>query len=489
LHRSSHKKSREGTSLTHTDKIMLNLPKRLTPPLPTYWQHPTLSLHRAWFSRRALQTKARAVLAGLVVLLLFVWALGASPWWLGLALLGGLFPSPKPQATLLEVEQQAGAAYTTALTAPQDPHGFKTRLEGMALAAQKNTDLPALPALEVLGMALLLSLLLVLPPRGGSLEATDPDQTINREALGRENPLPNGGNNNAEPVFDAPSRDAPPAGTDAKPGLAASGGSLAEENLGELKPGGGAAAEDPQALSREFMEALERGAVRDRDPNASGSKDGKVEDANPPQAGQQGSSGGDQDGQNGSGGQGQANRNNQQGQNGQNGNQSGSSNQNRQQGNGQGQNGDQQSGQSGSSGQNGQGQSGANQSGNGTTPNQNRDPRGNSLDRGENYEGFNPQNATGNNNRPSSTPGRGSRDAQGGAVPANRQNGQGKLEYLQGAPKGNQVRSGALQLPGDPKNGFTSPSGSAAYRRAAEAAVLDPRLPPEYQEMLKNYYR
>jgi hypothetical protein len=74
-------------------------------------------------------------------------------------------------------------------------------------------------------------------------------------------------------------------------------------------------------------------------------------------------------------------------------------------------------------------------------------------------------------------------------VAANRKTGQGKLEYLQGAPKGNQVRSGALQLPGDPKNGFTSPTNSAAYRRAAESAVLDPRLPPEYQEMLKNYYR
>jgi hypothetical protein len=334
-------------------------------------------------------------------------------------------------------------------------------------------------------MGLILSLLLVLPPRAGNIGVADPEQTISRESL-RENPIPNGGSATAEPVFDAPSRDAPPAGADAKPGQAASGGSLAEENLGDLKPGGGSATEDPQALSREFMEALERGAVRNRDPNATGEKTGKVEDANPPQAGQQGSSGGNQDGQAGSNGQGQGNRN-QQGQNGQNSNQQGQSGQTGQ--NGQGQSGDPQSGQSGQTGQNGQGQSGANQSGNGTQPNQNRDPRGNSLDRGENYEGFDPQNATGNNNRNATTPGRGSREAQGGAVPANRQNGQGKLEYLQGTPKGNQVRSGALQLPGDPKNGFTSPTGSAAYRRAAEAAVLDPRLPPEYQEMLKNYYR
>jgi hypothetical protein len=466
---------------------MLNLSK-FTPPLPPYWRHPKLSLHRAWFSRRRLQFLARAVLGCLALLMLVVWVLNASPWWLSLALFGVLFPSPNPQATLLEVEEKAGAAYTTALTAPEDAHGFKTRLETMALASQKSTDLPALPALELLGMGLLLSLLLVLPPRLANIDAADGDQTISRESLGRENPIPTGGNGNTEPVFDAPSRDAPPAGTDAKPGQAASGGSLAEENLGDLKPGGGSATEDPQALSREFMEALERGAVRNRDPNISGDKNGKVEDANPPQAGQQGSSGGNQDGQGGLSGQGQGNRN-QQGQNGQSGNQTGQNGQNGQQGNGQGQNSDQASGQNGQSGQHGQGQSGANQSGNGTQPNQNRDPRGNSLDRGENYEGFDPQNATGNNNRNTTTPGRGSREAQGGSVAANRQNGQGKLEYLQGAPRGNQVRSGALQLPGDPNNGFTSPTGSAAYRRAAEAAVLDPRLPPEYQEMLKNYYR
>jgi hypothetical protein len=466
---------------------MIKLSK-FTSPLPSYWRHPTLSLHRVWFSRRSLQLKARAVLVCLVLMLLVVWVLGTSPWWLGLAVLGAGFPSPKPQATLLEIEQTAGAAYTTALTAPQDPHGFQARLETMALASQKNTDLPALPALEVLGMGLVLSLLLVLPPRINNPINPDTAQTISRESLERGNSALGGGENNAEPVVNAPSRDAPPAGVDAKPGQAASGGSLAEENLGDLKPGGGSATEDPQALSREFLEALERGAVRDRDPNATGDKNGKVEDANPPQAGQQGSSGGNQDGQGGSSGQGQGNRN-QAGQNGQNSNPSGQSGQNGQQGNGQGQNGDQPSGQSGSNGQNGQGQAGANQNGNGTQPNQNRDPRGNSLDRGENYEGFDPQNAAGNNNRNATTPGRGSREAQGGAVPANRQNGQGKLEYLQGAPKGNQVRSGALQLPGDPKNGFTSPTGSAAYRRAAEAAVLDPRLPPEYQEMLKNYYR
>jgi hypothetical protein len=457
---------------------------------PTYWQHPQLWLHRAWRARRAVQGKARAVLIGLAVLMLVVWALSASPWWLLLSLVGAVFPSPKTTNTLLEVEQSAGAAYTTALTAPDDAHGFKARLENMALAAQKNTELPPLPALEVLGIGLLLSLLLVLPPRAISGNAADTAQNITRESLERNNPANNAFENNAEPVFDAPSRDAPPAGADAKPGQAASGGSLAEENLGELKPGGGSANEDPQALSREFIEALERGAVRERDPSSSGEESGKVEDANPPQAGQQGSASGNQDGQSGAGGQGQGNRNNQnnqQGQgSGQNSNQPG---QNGQPNGAQGQDGAGQSGQSGSSGQNGQGQSGANQGGNGTQNNPNRDPRGNNLDRGENYEGFDPQNAGGNNNNSTTTPGRGSREAQGGSVAANRKDGQGKLEYLQGAPKGRDVRSGALQLPGDPKNGFTSPTSSAEYRRAAEAAVLDPRLPPEYQEMLKNYYR
>jgi hypothetical protein len=116
-------------------------------PIPAYWQHPRLWLHRAWRVRRAFQGKARAVLIGLAALMLIVWALGASPWWLLLSLLGAVFPSPKATNTLLEVEQSAGAAYTTALTAPDDAHGFKARLENMALAAQKNTELPPLPVL------------------------------------------------------------------------------------------------------------------------------------------------------------------------------------------------------------------------------------------------------------------------------------------------------------------------------------------------------
>ncbi len=455
-----------------------------TPSLPTWWQHPNLKLHRQWFSRRAFQIKARAVLIAVAGLLLAIWILGASPFWLLLALLGLLMPSSSYQSTLQEIEKTTGAAYTTALTAQTDMHGFKNRLDNMALTVQKNTELPPLPWLETLGMAVLLSLLLVLPTRGLGSQISAEDRTISRESL--ENPnTPNGSSSSsAEPILDAPSRDAPPAGADAKPGQAASGGSASEQNLGELKPGGGSATESPEAISKEFLEALERGAVRDRDPNKEGSPDGQVEDANPPTAGQSGSEDGKSDGQNGSG-------NNQNDQNGQQ-----SANQNGQNGqpnNQNGQNGqpNNQNGQSGAQGdQNGQnGQSGANQAGNGTQGNQpKRDPRGNNLDRGEDTQGFDPQNPNSQGNR-STSPGNGAKDANGNPVAANRQSGKGKLEYLQGTAKGNNVRSGALQLPGDPTNGFTSPTGSASYRRAAESAVLDPRLPPEYQEMLKNYYR
>ncbi len=458
---------------------------------PTWWQHPTLKLHRQWLFRRALQLKTRVVLVGLVILLLLIWVLGASPWWLLLALIGALTPFTNHQKTLQEVEASAGAAYTTALTADQDKHGFYLRLQNMALAAQKNTELPALPLLEGLGAVVLISLLLVLPPRLINTSIDQDDRTVTRDSL--DKPLVNNGSNGevTQPILDAPSRDAPAPGADAKPGQAASGGSASEENLGALKPGGGNATESPEAISKEFLEALERGTVRDRDPNKPGSQDGKVEDANPPTAGQSGSSSGQNaDGQNGTGqgnkqgnGQQQGNQNGQ-GQNGQQGSQNG---QNGQQGNQNGQNGQGQNGQQGNQdGQNGQ--SGTNKPGNGTQGNQNgRNQQGN-IDQGEDNQGFDPQNQGGTGNR-NTSPGQGARDAKGNPVAAQRKSGTGKLEYLQGTPKGNNVRSGALQLPGDPRNGFTSATGSAQYRRAAESAVLDPRLPPEYQEMLKNYYR
>ena len=452
---------------------------------PSWWKHPSLTLHNQWFSRRALQLKARAVLVGLVVMLLFIWALNLPLWCVALALLGAAYPAPRPAKTLQEIEQKAGAAYSTALTAPTDQHGLQSRLLEMAQATQKTTDLPELPLLEGLGMALLLSLLLVFPPRVTTNSAVSQDRAITRESIANPN-LPNGTNSqSAQPVLDAPSRDAPPAGADAKPGQAASGGSASEQNLGALKPGGGNAQDDPAAISKEFLDALERGAVRDRDPNKAGQNASQVEDANPPTAGQSGSSSG-KDGQNGQGNN-QNNKNGQQGtgdnQNGQSGN---SSQPNGQQGNQAGQNGQG----SNSSGQNKPGQAGANQAGNGTKPNQNRNAQGNNIDRGnsEDFQGSDPRGSSGSGKQ-STSPGQGTRNANGSPVAANRQAGQGKLEYLQGTVRGNQVRSGALQLPGDSSNGFTSPTGSTAYRRAAESAVLDPKLPPEYQEMLKNYYR
>ncbi len=455
---------------------------------PTYWQHSSLTMHKKWFSRRAWQYRARAGLIAIAVLLLIIWLTGSSPWWLLLAGLAVFVPVPSPLKTLQEIEATTGEAYTTALTATQDQFGFYARLEKMASSVQKNVDLPSLPWLEGAGVLVLLSLLLVLPAQKNQLANNAADRAVTQASLENSN-QPNTNSDTSQPVLDAPSRDAPAGNGDAKPGQAASGGSASEENLGALKPGGGNANEDPAAISKEFLEALERGAVRDRDPSKATENGGKVEDANPPTAGQSGSNSGKENGQQGEGA----------GQNGQKNNQNGQQgNQNGQGQNSQGQNGQQGNQNGAQTGKNGQGtQSNGNQNGqNGTSQNgkngqgnKPNNPDRNNVDRGEDYQGFDPNNKSGGGGSRTTSPGQGARDAQGNPVAADRKSGKGKLEYLQGTARGDNVRSGALQMAGDPKNGFTSPTGSAAYRRAAESAVLDPRLPPEYQEMLRNYYR
>ncbi len=479
---------------------MIRFPWSPRAPLPAGWQHSRLTLHRAWHSRRTWQHRARGVLIAVAITLLIVWVLQLSPVWLLLAFVGALAPIPKEAQTLSELERTHGGAYTTALNAPNDTHGFKDRLEGMAATVQKNAELPAWPWLEILGIMALLSLVLVLP-HSSSMTPNDGSRSVPPISRNSGNELLNGSRSTeAPPVLDAPSQNAPAGDATAKPGAAASSGAPGEQQLGQVKPGGGEASDDPQAVSKEFLEALERNAVRDR--NENGQNDGsKVEDANPPSVAQNG--GGDQDGNQGQ------NQSPQEGQDGARDGTSQSQNQNGQRGNSsngqQGQNG-QQNGQP-----NGQNQAG-NQSGNqqGSSANdgqQNGQQRGqgqgqsanknasrdradrNNIDEGDARNGDQGSNGNGDgqpNNR--SAPGQGNRGSSQ-AVAVNRPKTDGKLEYLPGTVKGNNVRSGALQLPGDPKNGFTSAPGSASYRRSAEAAVLDPRLPPEYQEMLKNYYK
>jgi hypothetical protein len=459
--------------------------------LPKGWTHPKLRLHRAWYARRTWQWRARAVLVLTVPLLVAVIALNLSPYTLLLALLPAILPTPvRPASSLREVENLNGA-YTTALTAPEDEFGFQRRLESQALSVQRHTELPNLPWLESAATIALCSLLLVFPPRA---PITDPTaRTVTREQLEREQTSgQQPSSNDAQPVLDAPSRGGAPAGSDAKPGQAASGGSLPESQVGDVKPGGGNASEDPEAISREFMEALERGAVRDRsesgDPQ---NRDGTRVQDNDATAGQQGSAGGDENADGSSGDQGGQNgRNNQQGNRpGQQGGSQNNPGQNGQQGNQGGQQGAQNGNSSDAQNPGGNNDSSGSGSQSNNSQNRNANGRGNNPElENDPSQGFNEgrdnQNATQRNQ-----PGRGGRGSSDPTKPQGVDGQSGKLEYLPGSVKGTNVRSGALQLPGDPRRPLTGTPGTPGYKRAAESAILDPKLPPEYQELLKNYYR
>lgn len=467
--------------------------KRFAQPTPPRgWAHPQLWLHRALHSRRVLQYRARVAVIALTVLLIAVIALKLSPWWLLLALIAAALPTPIRQTASLRELEASGGAYATALSAPPDEFGFQTRLEAQALAQQKRADLPAYPWLEGIIAASLCSLLLVFPPQPS---ADNAGREISNPAVENStNPItPDAASSDAPPVLDAPSRDAsaPSGDGDAKPGQSASGGSPGESNIGDLKPGGGNASEDPAAISREFMDAVERGAVRDAgstdDPQTGKPNQPQVQD-NDAQAAQQGSASGDGDqsgSQSGNGSQGSGqNKPNQNGSNQGKPNQGGQGNQPQQgaqnpNSSGSGQNG-QQGNQQTSNGSQGTGtrpgQSGQ-QNGRGNTPN---------PDDGQTGDGQGQGNRDNSNPTTTARGARGSSDPQAAERPAAQS---GKLEYLPGTLRGTQVRSGALQLPGDPRVPLTGTPGTPAYKRAAEGAVLDPKLPPEYQELLKNYYR
>ncbi len=469
--------------------------KRFATAPPKGWAHPHLWLHRALHSRRVLQHRARVALIALVALLIAVIALKLSPLWLLLALVAAALPTPiKPAASLRELEATNGA-YTTALVAPPDEFGFQKRLESQALAQQKQAELPAYPWLEGGIAAALCSLLLVFPPQLNADNAAGREIGNPASTRGTNPSTPEAGSSSdAPPVLDAPSRNnvAPSGDGDAKPGQAASGGSPGESQIGDLKPGGGNASEDPAAISREFMDALERGAVRDAgstDPKTGKPNQPQVQD-NDAQAAQQGSAGGDGDqsgSQSGNGSQdaGQ-NKPNQNG-SGQKPNQGGQGNQPQSGAQNPNSSGSRQSGQQGNQPPN---SSNGNGSQNGTRPGQSgqQNGRGNTPNPDDGQSGDGQGQGNRDNNSPTTT----ARGARGSSDPqaAERPDAQsGKLEYLPGTVRGTQVRSGALQLPGDPRAPLTGTPGTPAYKRAAEGAVLDPKLPPEYQELLKNYYR
>lgn len=454
--------------------------RRFREPLPSGWINASLRLHRAWYGRRAWQWRARAVLLALVLCVIGV-VIGLPKWVLGLSILGALLPVPvRRSASLTEIEARYGAAYTTALVAPEDPHGFKARLQHQAENVVFKAELPPLPWLEV-GIALAfvaLPFVLSLSPGnpGQSARPVTPDEF--------RSPSPPAPSRSAAPVaLDGSQAPNVPRGeASSVPGRAAGSGTLTERQVGQVAPGGGKSADAPEQLDREFLDALERGAIRTTE-GSNLSRNGKVENRD------RSGSGNDSNGQKSGSGQGDPRQNAQgNGPNAQNQNGQRRSTQNR---NPQGQNAQ------GSQGQNAQSaprvdrQPGGNDPG---APNS-QDPsnqfnRG--VDRGQDAQNnpFDPNNP----NRDASPnapgqPGRGGRNASGGADAAQSTAAQGKLEYLPGQARGDQRRSGALQLPGDPRRGLSATPGSPEYRRAVESAILDPRLPPEYREMLKNYYR
>jgi hypothetical protein len=434
----------------------------------------------------------------LVVLVLCVSLLGWSPLALLFALLALVLPTPigKTQS-LRELEARGAQAYTTALVAPEDDFGFQRRLEGQALAWQRQTDPPAWPWLEGLLALAVCSLLLVFPQ--GAF-APNPDASRSVVAAGApsssdQNDQGNDPANAAPPVLDAPSRNAAPSGDDARPGQAASGGTPGETQVGDLKDGGGNAKDDPAAVSREFMEALERGAVRDsssrQNQDAQRPNQPQVQD-NDASAAQQGSaSGGDQSG---AGDNAQQGQNGSRNQNGQRGNQGQGSSPGQNPQTAPGQPGTQPGGDSGGNSQNPNqsaqsGSSGANNPNGQRAPSRSPDGRGQPGADDGSSDGSSGQRGNQNNaNRGEATRGtRGSSVPKVAERPQPSQNG--RLEYLPGTVRGRDARSGALQLPGDPRQPLTGTPGTPAYRRAAEGAVLDPKLPPEYQELLRNYYR
>jgi hypothetical protein len=454
---------------------------------PAGWNHPTLNLHRQWHSRHNLSLRARQTLIALVPAAILTWVF-SSPWWLLVALLGLVWnPAWLPfqwheWRTLEVVSKQHGDAYATALNAPVDPFGFSKRLESQAQNIERNAELPNPPWLEVLVAAVIVSLLWLIPARGITLrnEGTAPSVTnlerrMPTETLPEKDPGVTG-SPVTNPAPQGQTQSSSPTGTGGTAGVGAT-------RPGASNSGAAPTTESNEDISREFGQALERGAVRtppSAPTPAPNRQDGKKADDRNASSGNSDASGDPT---------GNARRGS--GSNQNNGSQpGGSQNRNGQKRDNPGQG----SGKSGTqnSPNSSQNQSGQQSKGKGQPSPSNRDNRGQrgqgQADDGSDF-GSSP-GQKGNDPSGSSRNVPGGKGTSGGkpqSVPD--ANGAGKLEYLPGETKQNIARSGALPLPGDASRTLPAGSSSEPYRRAAESAVLDPRLPPEYQELLKQYYR
>jgi hypothetical protein len=455
---------------------------------PAGWNHPSLNLHRQWHVRHGLSLRARQALILLVPTAILMWVL-SSPWWLLIALLGLIWnPAWLPfrwheQRTLEVVSRQHGDAYATALIATTDPFGFSKRLELQAQNIERNAELPNLPWLEVLVATVILSLVWLIPARGITAggEGSAPNATNLERRMPAENLPENDPGVTGAPVTNpAPqgqTQSSIPTGTGGTAGVGAT-------RPGASNSGGAPSSESNEDISREFGQALERGAVRtppsaptpapkksdDKKTNDRTASDGNSDGSGNPDGNARRSSGSKQT--NGSQPGGSQNPNGQKRDNpGQSGRKPGDQN-------------------APSSSQNQPGKQSGGQSQ--PSPN-NRDNRGQrgqgQADDGSDFGGSPSRNGNDPSGQSRNVPG--GKGTTGGGKPQSVPNadGAGKLEYLPGETKRNIARSGALPLPGDSSRTLPAGSSSEPYRRAAESAVLDPRLPPEYQELLKQYYR
>jgi hypothetical protein len=456
---------------------------------PAGWNHPSLNLHRQWHARHGLSLRARQVLILLVPAAILMWVL-SSPWWLLVALLGLVWnPAWLPfrwheQRTLEVVSQQHGDAYATALIAPTDAFGFSKRLEAQAQNIERNAELPNLPWLEVLVAAVIVSLVWLIPARGIStnpLVAAGNETNLERRLPTESLPENDPGMTGAPVTNPAPqgqTQSSSPTGTGGTAGVGAT-------RPGASNSGGAPSTESNEDISREFGQALERGAVRT--PPAAPTPAPKQSDGK--KADDRTASDGNSDGS----GDPTGNARRDSGNNQNNGSQpGGSQNQNGQKRDNPGQSGGQPGSQNApASGQNQAGKQSGGQSQPSPSNRDNRGPRGSGeLGDDSNFDGMSP-GQKGNDPSGQSRNVPGGKGTTGGGKPQSvpDANGAGKLEYLPGETKRNIARSGALPLPGDASRTLPAGSSSEPYRRAAESAVLDPRLPPEYQELLKQYYR
>ena len=457
--------------------------------IPAGWNHPSLNLHRQWHLRHGLSLRARQALILLVPAAIVMWVF-SSPWWLLIALLGLVWnPAWLPfrwheQQTLEVVCKQYGDAYATALIAPVDPFGFSKRLESQAQNIERNAELPNLPWLEVLVAGVLVSLVWLIPARGipAGTDGTAPNASnLERRIPAEQLPENNPGVTGVPVTNPAPqgqTQSSSPGGTGGTAGVGAT-------RPGASNSGGAPTTESNEDISREFGQALERGAVRtppSAPTPAPNKQDGKKDDDRTASDGNSDGSG-NPDGTTRRGSGNNQNNGSQPG---------GSQNPNGQKRDNPGQSGGKPGDQNApSSSQNQPGKQSGGQSSPSPSNRDNRGQRGQGqADDGSDFGGMNPgQKGNDPNGTSRNTPGGKGTTGSDKAQSVPNADGAGKLEYLPGESKRNISRSGALPLPGDTSRTLPTGSSSEPYRRAAESAVLDPRLPPEYQELLKQYYR